>query len=108
MDASGLEQGYMTVSIPIWCDYKKTIRLSVGNASVFQFQYGAIISHHLLKVFISHNLVSIPIWCDYKDQKISVSNVIEKFQFQYGAIIRSSTFFMSNFLGCFNSNMVRL
>ncbi len=34
-----------TVSIPIWCDYKKVTALLQRTSSMFQFQYGAIISN---------------------------------------------------------------
>ena len=101
------------VSIPIWCDYKAKMKVSIPTPEMFQFQYGAIIRHNFnflykkrvvsipiwcdYKWYFTFRIrqrknVSIPIWCDYKDCDFTIDIVENGFQFQYGAIISDGIF----------------
>ncbi len=75
----------LRVSIPIWCDWKKSFDPVERRLDLFQFLYGAI-GRRLAKQLVLLIFVSIPIWCDWKYLHPFGLEPLELFQFLYGAI----------------------
>ncbi len=105
---SEFAHGFLSVSIPIWCDWKLTSCCSFSHSYWFQFQSGAIERPAAAAVARGEKAVSIPIWCDWKYLPQSRRRLQWMFQFQSGAI-ESSWYLPDRVpLPCFNSNLVRL
>ena len=85
-------QLYLSISIPVWCDWeKRPITLFIGNVA-FQFQYGAIgrwqnwnnyqvicpnFNSSMVRLGVSFSLsanlfklISIPVWCDWENESL--------------------------------------
>ena len=61
---------FMSVSIPIWCDWKFVHILDSFGKRTFQFLYGAIGRSENYLGNVGYYMVSIPIWCDWKLQRL--------------------------------------
>ena len=65
--STDIKNSPVSVSIPIWCDYKTGNRVLPTVFLKFQFQSGAITSRLRFEIGQYVCPVSIPIWCDYKN-----------------------------------------
>ena len=80
---------HMVISIPVWCDWELNCPAIFELHHIFQFQYGAIESWKLFKLFF------FLIWFQFQYGAIEssmcrfCSSKNTTFQFQYGAIERS-------------------
>ncbi len=96
------------VSIPIWCDYKDNFTTNPSSKTLFQFQYGAIISFRdgPISEFATQFQFQYGAIISLKCAILSCHRL--SFQFQYGAIISVALVAKGLMVSGFNSNMVRL